>query len=72
MKKAALTIGLFSLVVVTTSFTALEMNSIDPKGSHSGGNKKVDLYSSGQESVVSKNLDFANVNQALGLTKKQD
>jgi len=85
MKKTALTIGLFSLVMVTTSFTTSELTSanfnkkqyssmIDPKGSQTGGEtRKADLYSSGDQSVLTgKNLDFTNVNQSLGLNKKQD
>ena len=86
MKKAALTIGLFSLVVVTTSFTAPEMaanvlnkntyfeKSIDPRGGATGGQtKKVDgLMPTEQSTVINNNLDFTAVNQSLGLNKKQD
>lgn len=52
MKKAILTFGLFSLMMVLTSFTSPEMsntskvenNSVDLVGGTSaGGNKKVDL-----------------------------
>ena len=52
MKKAILTSGLFSLMMVLTSFTSPEMsntskvenNSVDLVGGTSaGGNKKVDL-----------------------------
>ncbi|WP_456313409.1 hypothetical protein [Pseudomonas shirazensis] len=86
MKKAALTIGLFSLAIVATSFTTSEIvtsnvssnnyptnSSIDPKGSHVGGDKKMDLHSSNDQSVINiKSLDFTNVNQSVGLNKKQD
>lgn len=83
MKKAALTIGLLSLVVVTTSFTMTELtsskfnkkvhSSINPKGSHVGGDKKMDLNSQNEQSIMnSENLDFTNVNQSFGLNKKQD
>ena len=56
MKKAILTFGLFSLMMVLTSFTTPETtttnldnnSSIDLAGSGSaGGNKKVDLAGSG-------------------------
>jgi hypothetical protein len=53
MKKTALTFGLFSLVMVATSFAApsnvssnnniAQVNSINPDGSVVGGNKKLDV-----------------------------
>ena len=57
MKKAILTIGLFSLVMILTSFTTPESNtatSIDKTSSvdivgagAAGGNKKVDIVGAG-------------------------
>jgi hypothetical protein len=80
MKKAALTIGLFSLAVVATSFTAPEtVNtisneklSINPPGSSAGGGRKLDY--TGKNEIVMKNNQsgFANINQSLGGNKKQD
>jgi hypothetical protein len=86
MKKAALTIGLFSLVVVTTSFTAPEMKentlnkntyfekSVDPRGGATGSQtRKVDAVMPTEQSVdINNSLDFTAVNQSLGLNKKQD
>ena len=85
MKKAALTIGLFSLAMVATSFTALETTTvnlvqkvyfeknIEPKGSSTGGQtRKTDGLMSIEESTIAgKNLNSA-VSQSLGLNKKQD
>ncbi|WKL46520.1 hypothetical protein Q1W71_16320 [Flavobacterium pectinovorum] len=86
MKKAALTIGLFSLGMVATSFTTPEMaandlnkntyfeTSIDPRGGATGGQtKKVDAVMPTEQSTeINNNLDFTAVNQSLGLNKKQD
>ncbi|PAM95942.1 hypothetical protein B4N84_05175 [Flavobacterium sp. IR1] len=87
MKKAALTFGLFSLVMVATSFTTPEIMSLNNSqpalreregngtGSVTGGQtKKVDLYDTNAQSVMRNgalNIE-ANVNQSLGLNKKQD
>lgn len=77
MKKTALTIGLFSLVAVATSFATpvvSSTNSVDPKSGYPGGigQKKVDVYASNQENVLKGTLDFSNTNQSLGSNKKVD
>ena len=46
MKKSILTIGLFSLVMVLTSFTTPETNNILGQGS-AGGNMKLDILGQG-------------------------
>lgn len=84
MKKAALTIGLFSLAVVATSFTSPEtVNtisneklSINPPGAglggSAGGGRKQD-YTAKNEIVMKNNQSgFANINQSVGGNKKQD
>lgn len=78
MKKTALTIGLFSLVVVATSFAnpSESTNSIDPKGGYTGGgagSKKQDVYAPSQDiNLGTTKLDFSNTSQSLGLNKKID
>ena len=57
MKKAILTIGLFSLVMILTSFTTPETSNVSKiennvtvdlvGGGSAGGNKKVDLVGGG-------------------------
>jgi hypothetical protein len=47
MKKAIVTIGLFSLVMVLTSFTSSETNSVFGQGSTSAGNMKLDIIGQG-------------------------
>jgi len=85
MKKAALTIGLLSLVVVTTSFTAAdtlntvsntESNIVPPVigGGMTGvGGRKLDNHVVKEESIMKNNQSgFANTNQSLGSNKKID
>ncbi len=56
MKKAILTIGLFSLVMVTTPFTVNAQT-----GSQSaGGNKKVDEMPKPEPSTLDKIVDWWN------------
>ncbi|MDI6045352.1 3-oxoacyl-ACP reductase [Flavobacterium yafengii] len=80
MKKAILTIGLFSLVMILTSFTTPETTTVlrvdnntivDLAGNQAvGGNKKVDL--AGNQAVGgNKKVDLAG-NQAVGGNKKVD
>ncbi|WP_281637016.1 hypothetical protein [Flavobacterium marginilacus] len=82
MKKAVLTIGLFTLVLVSTSFTSptnsnssiadnTEITSIDGTGSQStGGNKKVDFNGNTHQN------QFADIDgtggQSTGGNKKVD
>lgn len=83
MKKTALTIGLFSLVVVATSFNTpidggaaggiikkkdVAMMPIDG-GAAGGIIKKKDATAS---YMNSRNLNFASVNQSIGNDKKVD
>ena len=82
MKKAILTIGLFSLVMVLTSFTTPETKNndkvannanitVDLVGSGSaGGNKKVDLVGSGSAGG-NKKVDLVGSGSAGG-NKKVD
>ncbi|WP_433834362.1 hypothetical protein [Flavobacterium anhuiense] len=83
MKKTALTFGLFSLVVVATSFAnpttsiiSTEKLSIVPpvdgRGA-TGGTRKHDELMSNQESLIRKNqVSFDAINQSLGANKKLD
>lgn len=78
MKKAALTFGLFSLVMVATSFatpettnflTASDSIKIVPiDGGATGKQKKGDQ----QGSNIAGQLNFASVNQSIGTDKKVD
>ena len=78
MKKAALTFGLFSLVMVATSFatpettnflTASDSIKIVPiDGGATGKQKKGDQ----QASNITGQLNFASVNQSIGTDKKVD
>jgi len=86
MKKAILTIGLFTLVLASTSFAAptvstssiddnAVINSIDGNGSQDvGGNKKVDL--AGNEIIGKSNKQINNIDgngsQDVGGNKKVD
>jgi hypothetical protein len=80
MKKAILTIGLFSLVMILTSFTTPEAKNIsnvennsnvELTGSQSaGGNKKLDLTGS-QSAGGNKKLDLTG-SQSAGGNKKLD
>jgi hypothetical protein len=79
MKKAILTTGLFSLMMILTSFTTTETatakldsnSSIELAGSGSaGGNKKVDLAGSGSAGG-NKKVDLAGSGSAGG-NKKVD
>jgi hypothetical protein len=82
MKKLALTTGLFSLVMVLTSFNTSGISndilvnnatvSVDPTtGAQTGnlGQKKVDVMT-GQSLNTQSN--FASVNQSIGMDKKVD
>ncbi|MFV8335690.1 3-oxoacyl-ACP reductase [Flavobacterium sp. RSP29] len=79
MKKAILTIGLFSLVMILTSFTTPEKTdtflinsfSVDLTGNQgAGGNKKVDLTGN-QGAGGNKKVDLTG-NQGAGGNKKVD
>ncbi len=80
MKKAILTIGLFSLVMVLTSFTTPETDpivTIDSNGNvelvggtSAGGNKKVDLVG-GTSAGGNKKVDLVGGTSAGG-NKKVD
>jgi hypothetical protein len=80
MKKAILTIGLFTLVMGLTSFTTPEqkgtiekgtLTEINGNGSQStGGNKKVDINGS-QSTGGNKKVDI-NGSQSTGGNKKVD
>ncbi|MEZ0128868.1 hypothetical protein AB9T88_03380 [Flavobacterium sp. LBUM151] len=86
MKKAALTIGLFSLALVATSFTAPdtvntisnEKLSINPPigsglgGSSAGGGRKQDNGIKNEVVLENNQSSFANINQSVGGNKKQD
>ncbi|OXG08103.1 hypothetical protein BC749_101292 [Flavobacterium araucananum] len=86
MKKAALTIALFSTVIVATSFSTPETTSylavsdsikIWPAGGTDGGatgkQKKGDYHQGNEESLNSgKHLNFASVNQSVRTDKKVD
>jgi len=76
MKKTALTIGLFSLVMVATSFAAPQTTTstsvsvsadTDGDGATGGIKKKKDA-----DFMDSKQSNFSNVNQSLGGNKKLD
>ncbi|WP_433814231.1 hypothetical protein [Flavobacterium johnsoniae] len=84
MKKTALTFGLFSLVVVATSFAnpvstntsadkSIEI-SFDTDGrGQTGGNRKHDEFIGNQELLLKNNQSsFAAINQSLGANKKLD
>jgi hypothetical protein len=60
MKKAILTIGLFSLVMVLTSFTTIETNNVNiiGGGSTSSGNMKLDIIGGGSTSSGNMKLDI--------------
>jgi hypothetical protein len=77
MKKATLTIGLFSLVMVATSFASPstpstlsnEKLSIVPPtdGTMTGHGRKQDYHLVKEESLVKNNQsNFASVNQSIG------
>jgi hypothetical protein len=77
MKKAILTIGLFSLVMILTSFTTPETKNntkvenntiVELNGNQTAGNKKVDL--NGNQTAGNKKVDL-NGNQTAG-NKKVD
>ncbi|MBP4140949.1 3-oxoacyl-ACP reductase [Flavobacterium sp. I-SCBP12n] len=80
MKKSILTIGLFSLVMVLTSFTSTQANTIsltDNNGNveivgagSAGGNKKVDIVGAGSAGG-NKKLDIVGAGSAGG-NKKVD
>jgi len=87
MKKAALTIGLFSLAMVATSFTTPEIVSsnfvqksnagIDGEKNTGGmtgvGGRKLDNHLVNNQSIMKNSQSgFANVNQSLGGNKKLD
>lgn len=83
MKKAALTFGLFSLVMVATSFATPETNLssntnrlsfFDEGGSGATTNqkRKLDFHETGSRFENNNQLNFTNVNQSLGGNKKID
>ena len=67
MKKSILTIGLFSLVMILTSFTTPETNSIIG-GNASGGNMKLDIIG-GNASGGNMKLDIIGGNASGGNMK---
>lgn len=72
MKKTALTFGLFSLVLVATSFATPIVPPTDGTG-QTGGNRKHDNFTSNQELVMKNNQSsFADINQSLVANKKLD
>ncbi len=80
MKKAILTIGLFSLVMILTSFTTPETTNVSKAennatvdlvgGGSAGGNKKVDLVGGGSAGG-NKKVDLVGGGSAGG-NKKVD
>lgn len=80
MKKTALTIGLFSLVVAATSFATPETQPLAIKdtivpidgGAAGGVLKKPDRFAMNSEISKNRNANFASVNQSVGLDKKVD
>lgn len=84
MKKAILTFGLFSLVMILTSFTTPENTTtikvenkavLEYAGSASGGNKKIDTdYYAGSASGGNKKVDSSikYAGSASGGNKKVD
>ncbi len=83
MKKTALTIGLFSLVMPIASFANPEtqtylavkdtiINLPIDGGAAGGVLKKPDRFALNTESSKTKNLNFASVNQSVRNDKKVD
>ncbi|SFD34230.1 hypothetical protein [Flavobacterium phragmitis] len=81
MKKATLTIGLFSLVMVATSFATPEIptnfalrDTVPPidGGAAGGVLKKPDRFAMNTELSKTRNVNFASVNQSVGNDKKVD
>lgn len=82
MKKTALTIGLFSLVVVvatsfalpvSTTFSNEKVSIIPPVDGSTGGGRKQDPRIASNKIVVKNNeLGFAKINQSFGDSKKID
>ena len=73
MKKAILTIGLFSLVVTLTSFTTPENGSANIIGGQSaGGNVKVDDIIGGQSAGGNVKVDDIIGGQSAGGNVKVD
>ncbi|RYJ39472.1 hypothetical protein NU08_1780 [Flavobacterium anhuiense] len=81
MKKTALTIGLFSLAMVATSFVlptattfSNEKSSIVlPVDGATGGGRKQDPRIASNKIVIKNNeLGFAKINQSFGDSKKID
>ncbi|MHC0439371.1 MULTISPECIES: hypothetical protein [Flavobacterium] len=78
MKKTALTFGLFSLVMVATSFAAPENPTyladsdtiID--GGATGRTKKLDFHGTNDQTLNNSQSNFSSVNQAFGSDKKID
>ena len=80
MKKAILTIGLFSLMMILTSFTTPETTNVLRGGGNTivnlngnqaaGGNQKVDL--NGNQAAGGNQKVDLNGNQAAGGNKKVD
>ncbi|MCR4033195.1 MULTISPECIES: hypothetical protein [Flavobacterium] len=83
MKKTALTIGLFSLVMVATSFANPEFSNnsstsllkIDPPVNGqgmTGGTKKRDVVANNELMSRNDQTNFASINQSVGGNKKMD
>lgn len=79
MKKTALTFGLFSLVIVATSFanpSTLNISNeqasiVPPGGSNAGGGRKQDFHATENKLEIKSN-NFSDVNQSLGGSRKLD
>ena len=81
MKKTALTFGLFSLVMVATSFANPTTPSISnqnagiipPGGSDPNRPRKQDFHATENTLEIKDNqLNFSNVNQSVGGNRKLD
>lgn len=85
MKKTVLTIALFSLIAVSTSFASVDNSgiitksqlSVDPtkQGSGSTGNvggRKIDFQNVENQTVAGSNVNFGDVNQSQGRNYKVD
>ncbi|WPO79892.1 hypothetical protein [Flavobacterium sp. KACC 22761] len=77
MKKTALTFGLFSLVVVATSFAApitsiTEQDTIIGGGQSTGRDRKVDFHTTTNDLKNNQSEGFRQDRQSLGNTIKLD
>ncbi|MTH17115.1 hypothetical protein [Flavobacterium sp. LC2016-01] len=75
MKKTALTFGLFSLVMVATSFAAPTTSFAEPDtivGQSTGRDRKVDFHSTTVDLKNNQTEGFRQDRQSLGNTIKLD